>query len=173
VTPINLHRRCKAKKKNGEPCGAAATEGGLCFFHANPDKAAELGRIGGRSNGRHPAAGPPAQLPDLTSAAALRETIARLIVDVYSGTIHPRVAASLAPLINLQLRAIENAELEMQFEGFRQQLAEMGKKVEELAERASDNQAERPGKAKKDGAVSLVLNGIKPQSSNNGHSPRE
>lgn len=40
--------RCKATAKTGKRCGAAATEGGLCFFHANPDKAAELGRIGGR-----------------------------------------------------------------------------------------------------------------------------
>jgi len=37
---------CRAKTKNGKPCQAAATEGGLCFFHANPKKASELGQIG-------------------------------------------------------------------------------------------------------------------------------
>ena len=47
----NQGNRCKAKTKSGKPCRAAATEGGLCFFHANPDKASELGRIGGRNKG--------------------------------------------------------------------------------------------------------------------------
>jgi Family of unknown function (DUF5763) len=46
-------RRCQALTKAGKPCRAAATEGGLCFFHANPSKAVELGRIGGLKN-RHP-----------------------------------------------------------------------------------------------------------------------
>jgi len=36
--------RCKARTKAGKPCRAAATAGGLCFFHANPEKASELGR---------------------------------------------------------------------------------------------------------------------------------
>jgi hypothetical protein len=35
-----------------------------------------------------------------------------LIADVYAGRIHPRIAASLAPLLNLQLRAIETTSLE-------------------------------------------------------------
>ena len=33
--------------------------------------------------------------------------MAQLIVDVYAGKLHPRVAAGLAPLLNLQLRAIQ------------------------------------------------------------------
>ena len=41
--------RCQGRTKSGKPCRAAATAGGLCFFHANPNKASELGRIGGRS----------------------------------------------------------------------------------------------------------------------------
>jgi hypothetical protein len=43
---------CKAKTKAGTPCRARAIEKGLCFFHAHPEKAAELGRDGGRKN-RH------------------------------------------------------------------------------------------------------------------------
>src|SRR5215469_2916940 len=41
-------KRCQGTKKNGAACTAWAMEGGLCYFHANPDKAAELGRNGGR-----------------------------------------------------------------------------------------------------------------------------
>src|SRR5215472_15007290 len=41
-------KRCEGVTKNGTACTAWAIEGGLCYFHANPDKAAELGRNGGR-----------------------------------------------------------------------------------------------------------------------------
>jgi hypothetical protein len=107
----NSNSRCKALAKSGKPCRAAATEGGLCFFHANPNKASELGRIGGRSN-RHVAGEAADPLPTLDNAIAVRDTVARLIADVYAGRIHPRVAAGLAPLLNLQLRAIETSRLE-------------------------------------------------------------
>ncbi len=103
--------RCKAKTKSGKPCGAAATAGGLCFFHANPNKASELGRIGGKSN-RHAAGETGDPLPTLDNVLAVRETVARLIADVYVGKVHPRIASGLAPLLNLQLRAIEITDLE-------------------------------------------------------------
>ena len=106
-----LNSRCQAKTKRGKPCPAFATAGGLCFFHTNPNKAAELGRIGGRSN--RPAAGENADsLPTLDNALAVRDTVARLIADVYAGRIHPRIAAGLAPLLNLQMRAIETTDFE-------------------------------------------------------------
>jgi len=111
VAAKNLNRRCKARAKNGKPCRAAATAGGLCFFHANPDKASELGRIGGRSN-RHVASESTDPLPSLDNAIAVRNMVARLIADVYAGRMNPRVAAGLAPLLNLQLRAIETTDLE-------------------------------------------------------------
>jgi hypothetical protein len=111
MTHKNLNSRCKAKANSGKPCQAAATAGGLCFFHANPDKASELGRIGGRGN-RHAAGSEANSLPTLDTALAVRDTVARLIADVYGGKLHPRIAAGLAPLLNLQLRAIETTDLE-------------------------------------------------------------
>jgi len=110
MTHKNLNSRCKAKAKSGKPCRAAATPGGLCFFHANPDKASELGRIGGKSN-RHAIGENANALPTLDNSLAVRDTVARLIADVYAGRIHPRIAAGLAPLLNLQLRAIEITEI--------------------------------------------------------------
>src|SRR5580700_83180 len=95
--------RCEAKTKAGNPCQAAATAGGLCFFHANPNKASELGRIGGR-NKRHSSPDSVDPLPRVETAVAVRDTVARLIEDVYSGKLHPKIAASLAPLLSLQLR---------------------------------------------------------------------
>jgi hypothetical protein len=90
--------RCKSRTKAGKPCGAAATAGGLCFFHANPNKASKLGRIGGRSK-RHTPAESRDPLPPLDNAIAVRDTAARLIADVIAGKVHPRVAAGLAPLM--------------------------------------------------------------------------
>ena len=120
----NQGNRCKAKTKSGKPCRAAATEGGLCFFHANPNKASELGRIGGRSKGH--ASGESADpLAALDTATAVRDTVSRLIADVYSGKLRPSLAGALAPLLNLQLRAIEKTDLEVRMAEVERQLAEM------------------------------------------------
>jgi hypothetical protein len=43
---------------------------------------------------------------------AVRETVGRLIADVYAGKLQSRIAAGLAPLMNLQPRAIETVDLE-------------------------------------------------------------
>jgi hypothetical protein len=45
---------------------------------------------------------------------------------VYSGKLPPRVASGLAPLLNLQLRAIENSGLELRLERIEKRLAEAG-----------------------------------------------
>ncbi len=103
--------RCKATTKSGKPCQAAATAGGLCFFHANPDKASELGRKGGRGN-RHVNGETADPLPTLDTALAVRDMVNRLVTDVYAGRTNPRIAAGLAPLLNLQLRAIETTDVQ-------------------------------------------------------------
>lgn len=102
---------CKGRTKAGKPCGAAAMPGGLCFFHANPNKASELGRTGGRSK-HHAAVENGDPLPPLNNAVAVRDAVGRVIADVIAGKVHPRIAASLAPLMNLQLHAITIAHLE-------------------------------------------------------------
>jgi hypothetical protein len=123
MTPQNLDWRCKGWAKSGKRCRAAATAGGLCFFHAHPNKASELGRIGGRN--RRPAAGENVDpLPSLDNTQAVRDTVARLIAEVYAGKIHPRISAGLAPLLNLQLRAIGTANLEQRFAEFEKRLTE-------------------------------------------------
>jgi hypothetical protein len=108
MIPKNKNTRCSGRTKKGEPCRAAATPGGLCFFHANPNKASELGRIGGRSNG-HAAEEIAEPLLILNNAIVLRDTLARLIADVHAGKLQPKVAAGMAPFLNMQLRAIEAA----------------------------------------------------------------
>jgi hypothetical protein len=115
--------RCKALTKSGKPCRAAPTPGGLCFLHANPNKASELGRIGGRRNSNLVAQGLD-PLPTLDNAIAVRDTVARLIEDVYAGRVHPRVASGLAPLLSLQLRVIEATDVERRVAELERILAE-------------------------------------------------
>jgi hypothetical protein len=98
MSPKNLDHRCRGRAKSGRRCGAAATAGGLCFFHANPDKASELGRIGGGSN-RHHADENVDPLRTLASAIAMQETVTWLIADgqceggpVHSGSDQSRVS---------------------------------------------------------------------------------
>jgi len=126
-----LNSRCKAITKSGKPCPAFATKGGgLCYFHANPNKAAELGRIGGRSNRR--SVGENADpLPTLDSVLAVREAVARLIKDVHEGKLDLEVAKVLGPLLKLELSAIEITEITNKME---RRLA----KVEKLWAEAED-----------------------------------
>jgi hypothetical protein len=102
---------CKGQTKAGKPCRAAPTAGGLCFFHANPNKAAELGRKGGKSK-RHSPSENVDPLPRLDRATAVRDAVDRVIADIHSGKLHPRIASSLAPLLSLQLRAVKMTDLE-------------------------------------------------------------
>jgi hypothetical protein len=110
MSPNNKLHRCKAKTKTGKPCRAAATPGGLCFLHANPNKAAELGRLGGKAN-RHASGENADPLPTLDSVTAVHDLVARLIADIHAERLHPRIAAGLAPLLSLQLRTLEIMEI--------------------------------------------------------------
>ena len=60
----------------------------------------------------------------MDTATAVRNTVARLIADVYSGKLRPSLAGALAPLLNLQLRAIERTDLEVRIAELERQLAE-------------------------------------------------
>jgi hypothetical protein len=46
-------------------------------------------------------------LAKLDKVIAVQDGVERLISGVYAGKLHPRVAAGLAPLLNLQRRALE------------------------------------------------------------------
>ena len=73
--------------------------------------------------------------------------MARLIADVHSGKVHPKVAAGLAPLMNLQLRAIETSNLELQLARIDKRLTDLeaarSKKsnVHPIADWAADSRA--------------------------------
>ena len=136
---VEPNGRCKAMTKSGKPCNARPMEGGICFLHANPNKAVELGRRGGRSNRRGVVADTDVPLPALDTALSVRETVARWVMEVYTGKLHPRKAAGLAPLTHLLLRAIETVdteELKKQIAELREQMG-VDAEPQEIFRRAS------------------------------------
>jgi hypothetical protein len=98
-------KRCKARNKEGGPCGAAPMRSGLCHFHSNRERARELGRIGGRKNGRAKRQSIDPSFA-LDTALAIRDALNRLYQDLRSGKVRSRDAAVLASLLTLQCRVI-------------------------------------------------------------------
>jgi hypothetical protein len=104
--------KCKAMTKAGTPCQAPTVEKGLCFFHAHPEKAAELGRDGGRKN-RHriPIASElaPRRLRSFEDVQSLlEETVNR----VRQGPFDLRAANSIGFLAGILLKAVEHGRME-------------------------------------------------------------
>lgn len=103
--------QCKAMTASGQQCKAKPHKNGLCFFHSDPQRAAELGRKGGRRR----ASFNPDGLKDVPvprTAADLRELLAQSIVDTRTGNLNPRLANSIAYLGTGFLRALEVSDLE-------------------------------------------------------------
>lgn len=110
--PTRVSIRCAGITKAGKPCRAAATEGGLCFFHSDPRKASELGRIDGSKKGARGVESAEA-LAAVETATDLKNLVARLITVVSTGKVNPRTATGLVPLLGLQLRTIEVVDLDV------------------------------------------------------------
>ena len=109
--PERDNNRCKGTTRSGKPCRAAATDGGLCFFHSNPDKAAELGRIGGLKN-RYMFVAEDRPPLAIESVKEVQTTLSRLIQEVYSSKLALRTATGLAALLTLQCRLIRSTDME-------------------------------------------------------------
>ena len=111
---------CQGKTRTGAACQAAGS-GGLCFFHANPDRAKTLGQIGGRRN-RRPAID--LQVPDNMTIADLRNVQVQAIRLLLSGEMHAREASALAQLCNSLYRVIPTADLEARLATLEEQIAQ-------------------------------------------------
>jgi len=115
---------CRANTKARKPCGAAPTSSGLCFFHSNPAKASELGRIGGRRNRRLRGEG--AAVIKQGGADSALERLARLYDDVLNRRVRPAEANVLIKVTELQLKLAEKtdiAKLERGVEDLKQVIA--------------------------------------------------
>jgi hypothetical protein len=104
-------RRCKAQTKAGRPCGAAPTPGGLCFFHSNPAKASELGRIGGRKN--HRSGVEETSVAQSLYADSPFERLTNLYKSVSSGRVLPARATVLLNITKTQLELQEKMKISL------------------------------------------------------------
>ncbi len=112
---------CRGKTATGAACRAAAGEGGLCFFHANPDSAKALGQIGGRKNRRSLV---DLQVPDNMTAADVCKVTGQAIRLLLSGELRAREASALAQLCNSLYRVIPTADLEARVTMLEEQVAQ-------------------------------------------------
>jgi hypothetical protein len=115
-------KRCRALKRDGSQCQAAALPTSEnCFFH-DPNKAAErqdAQASGGRKN-RIKTLGaetPDAKIHDCRDALAL---ISDTINQVRKGQIDPRVANSIGYLATIAIRSFERSDFETRVEKLEQ-----------------------------------------------------
>ncbi len=101
---------CSGKTKAGKPCRAAAGPGGLCFFHANPDRAKSLGQIGGLKNKKF--TGVNLEVPDSITGGDLCRLEVQVVRGLLSGEIPAREATAVAQMLNLLHRHLPTADLE-------------------------------------------------------------
>jgi len=79
---------------------------GLCYFHANPDKAAELERNGGRHR-KQTYEQATEHIAPPESAADVRRMLAETTAEVKAGRMDPKVANTVAYVGTVLLRAYE------------------------------------------------------------------
>jgi general stress protein YciG len=111
--------RCKATTSSGGRCKAKPHKDGLCFFHSDPKKAAELGRKGGRRN-RHTYETPlqPVAVPE--SAGDVKRILAETMAEIRAGRMDPKLGSTLGYLGTALLRAFEVADFEQRLERLEQ-----------------------------------------------------
>jgi hypothetical protein len=112
----SVSKHCRAKTKAGKPCKASPSERGLCAFHANPNRAAELGRIGGRKNRLHvpPTESGPVRPPQ--TAKEVKDLLAEAMAGIHAGRLEPKVASVMAYVGTALLRALETTDLQERIE---------------------------------------------------------
>jgi general stress protein YciG len=103
--------QCKATTSSGARCKARPNKDGLCFFHSDPKRAAELGRKGGRRN-RHTYESPLQPVAAPESAGDVKRMLAETMADTRAGKIDPKLGSTLGYLGMSLLRAFELADFE-------------------------------------------------------------
>jgi len=103
--------QCNKKKRDGSDCRARALTGKVCCaLHAEPGKAAELGRKGGRRRTIYA----PDRLKNFTApkdAADLRDLLAQSILEIRAGMLDSKLANAISYLGTGFLRAVEVADV--------------------------------------------------------------
>jgi len=111
--------QCKATTSSGGRCKAKPHKDGLCFFHSDPKKAAELGRKGGSRN-RHTYETPLQPVAAPESAGDVKRMLAETMAEIRAGRMDPKLGSTLGYLGTALLRAFEVADFEQRLERLEQ-----------------------------------------------------
>ena len=128
-------KNCKGRTRTGASCRAPAGAGGLCFFHANPESAKKLGRIGGQKNRRSAV---DLEVPDSLTAAGLCKMNMQVMRSLLSGELHAREACAFAQLSNSLYRILPMADLEARLAVLEEQIAQNGQLTRKEDKHAPD-----------------------------------
>lgn len=105
-------KSCKATTKAGAVCKAPAVEKGLCFFHAHPERLAELGRQGGQKNRRWSGGDHNCQPQSLKSTSEVAILLEATINRIREGPFDLRAANAIGFLSGILLKALERSRIE-------------------------------------------------------------
>ena len=87
--------------------------GGLCFLHANPAKASELGQRGGKAKSSTPASAPAEYVRrTLQNVDDVTSLLADTINDLRDGNIDPKLANTVGYLATGMLKALQQGDIE-------------------------------------------------------------
>jgi len=108
-----MNRTCKANTNAGERCRAIAVKDGLCALHADPARAAEMGRKSGKARrSKGSSEQQQAELAPPQTAEQVRTALGQFISDVRARRLDPKVASTLGYLANVLLKSIEVSDVE-------------------------------------------------------------
>src|SRR5271166_2320223 len=112
--------KCQAKTKAGRQCAAPPVRGkNYCSLHADPDRAAELGRKGGVCNRKvYESEVRGVSAPE--SAGDVKRMLAETMAEIRAGRMDPKLGSTLGYLGTALLRAFEVAEFEQRLERLEQ-----------------------------------------------------
>jgi hypothetical protein len=125
VTLINcwkesMSKHCRAKTKAGKPCKASPVQRGLCAFHADPKRAAELGRIGGSKNRLQVSRSEPGSVRPPETAKEVKNLLAEAMAGIHAGRLEPKIASVMAYVGTALLKAFETTDLQERIEALEQ-----------------------------------------------------
>jgi len=108
--------KCRAETKAGGPCAApAGRAGNYCALHADPERAAQLGRKGGTKSRRvyepNEWKGSAPQ-----NACDVKNLLAEAMAEIRAGRMDPKLGTTLGYLGTSLLKAIETSDLEERLE---------------------------------------------------------
>ena len=104
---------CKATTNAGERCRAVAVKDGLCALHADPKRAAEMGRKSGKARrSRESREQPQPELTPPRTAQEVRVALGQFISDVRAQRLDSKVASTLGYLANVLLKSIEVSDVD-------------------------------------------------------------